>query len=100
MPSLSTPPGWAGAIFLWDVGLKAHGLPPLARVVLVGLRHRGLRGMTNRKDPAAVALGRKGGQKKVPKGVAVLSEEERWQRARQAAQARWGKKKKSKGTGS
>jgi hypothetical protein len=45
-------------------------------------------------------IGKKGGQKKVPKGVAVLSEEERRQRARQAAQARWGKKKKPKGTGS
>jgi len=56
--------------------------------------------MAKRKNPAAVALGRKGGQKKVPKGVAVLSEEERRERARQAAQARWGKRKKPKGTNS
>lgn len=48
-----------------------------------------------RKNPAAVELGRLGGLKKVPKGVAVLSEKERSERARAAAQARWGKAKKA-----
>ena len=46
-----------------------------------------------KKNPAAVELGRLGGLAKVPKGVSVLSDEERSERARVAAQARWGKKK-------
>jgi HEAT repeat protein len=46
------------------------------------------------KNPAAQALGRLGGQKKVPKGVAVLSDEERSERGRAAAAARWGSPKK------
>ena len=50
-----------------------------------------------KKNPAAVELGRKGGLKKVPKGVSVLSDEERSERGRAAAQARWGTKKTKKG---
>jgi hypothetical protein len=56
-----------------------------------------------KKNPVSsylAKIGKKGGEKKVPKGVAVLSEEERRERARQAAQARWGKRKKPKGTNS
>ena len=45
------------------------------------------------KDPAAVALGRKGGKKKVPKGIAMLTPEERTARAKEGAEARWGSKK-------
>ena len=49
-----------------------------------------------RKDPAAVALGRKGGKKKVPKGFARMTpaERKRIQSAggRASAEARWGKK--------
>jgi hypothetical protein len=45
--------------------------------------------MAKRKNPAAVALGRLGGKAKVPKGVAVLSEEERRQRGKEAAAKRW-----------
>ena len=54
------------------------------------------------KDPAAVSLGRRGGLARVPKGVSVLSPEERSERARQAAVARWAKKKAEakKGKGS
>lgn len=48
--------------------------------------------MAKRKNPAAVALGRLGGAARVPKGVAALSAEERSERGRQAAEARWGKK--------
>lgn len=51
--------------------------------------------MAKAKDPAAVALGRKGGQKKVPKGTAMLSAEEMKERAKAMAQARWGTKKKA-----
>jgi hypothetical protein len=46
------------------------------------------------KNPAAVELGRKGGQAKVPKGTAMLSKAERRRRGREAAEARWGKKRK------
>jgi hypothetical protein len=49
-----------------------------------------------KKNPAAVALGRKGGKAKVPKGFSSLSEEERIASARRGAEARWGKKKASK----
>jgi hypothetical protein len=49
--------------------------------------------VAKRKNPAAVALGRLGGRKRVPKGTAMLSEEERIERGKLAAAARWGKKK-------
>ena len=48
--------------------------------------------MAKRKNPAAVELGRRGGQKKVPKGLAMLTPEERSARARECAAARWAKK--------
>jgi hypothetical protein len=46
--------------------------------------------MAKRKNPAAVALGRKGGKASAEK----LTDEERREKARKAAQARWTKKKK------
>lgn len=72
-----------------------------------------LMGMATKKNPAAVALGRLGGAKRVPKGFAkisakrrkqisrqgvearqknMLSPERRREIARKAAEARWGKK--------
>lgn len=45
-----------------------------------------------KKDPAAVALGRKGGAARVPKGFSMKSPEERKAIAKKAAAARWGKK--------
>ncbi|MGA2774230.1 MAG: hypothetical protein ABSG26_25870 [Bryobacteraceae bacterium] len=48
--------------------------------------------MATRKNPAAVALGRKGGRKKVAKGFSVMSPERRSKIAKEAAAARWGKK--------
>ena len=47
------------------------------------------------KNPAAVALGRLGGQKKVPKGYSALDKEDRVANAKKAALARWGSKKKA-----
>jgi hypothetical protein len=44
-----------------------------------------------RKDPAAVALGRKGGRKGGPARAARLTPEQRSESARKAVQARWGK---------
>jgi hypothetical protein len=44
------------------------------------------------KDPAAVALGRKGGLKGGPARAAKLSKRKRSDIARRAAQARWGTK--------
>jgi len=44
------------------------------------------------KDPAAVALGRRGGLKGGPARKAALTPEERKESARKAAEARWGKK--------
>ncbi|MBN4050488.1 histone H1 [Gammaproteobacteria bacterium AH-315-M22] len=44
------------------------------------------------KDPAAVALGRKGGLKGGKARAANMNKEERSEAARKAAKARWGKK--------
>jgi hypothetical protein len=46
------------------------------------------------KDPAAVALGRKGGLKGGPARAAKMTAEERRESARKAVQARWAKAKK------
>lgn len=45
------------------------------------------------KDPAAVALGRKGGQKGGKARAEKLTPEERSESARRAAEARWGSHK-------
>lgn len=47
--------------------------------------------MTKRKNPHAVALGRKGGKLGGPARAAKLSKEERIESARKAAKARWEK---------
>lgn len=44
------------------------------------------------KDPAAVALGRKGGLKGGKARAASMTQEQRSESARKAAQARWGKR--------
>jgi hypothetical protein len=44
------------------------------------------------KDPAAVALGRKGGKKGGPARAAALTPERRKEIAQKAVAARWGKK--------
>ena len=46
-----------------------------------------------RKNPAAVALGRKGGKKGGPARAAKLTPEQRSESARKAVQARWAKAK-------
>jgi len=45
------------------------------------------------KNPAAVALGRLGGKRKVQKGFAKMSPERRSQIGREAARKRWGQAK-------
>ena len=52
--------------------------------------------MPRKKNPHAVALGRRGGKKRVPKGVAMLTAQERHERAKKAAAARWRKSRKPK----
>lgn len=52
--------------------------------------------MAHRKNPAAVALGRKGGKKGGPARAAKLTAAERRESARNAVQARWTKAKKGK----
>jgi hypothetical protein len=47
--------------------------------------------MKKRKNPHAVALGRKGGKKGGPARAAKMTKEERSASARKAAKARWGK---------
>ena len=47
------------------------------------------------KDPAAVALGRKGGLKGGKARAATMTPEELSEAGRKAAKARWGKSKKS-----
>jgi hypothetical protein len=49
------------------------------------------RAMAKRKNPAAVALGRKGGKAKVAKGFSALTDEQRSAVAKRAAAARWKK---------
>lgn len=49
---------------------------------------------TKKKNPAAVALGRKGGLKGGPARAANMTPEERSESARKAVQARWDKAKK------
>lgn len=51
---------------------------------------------TPEKDPAAVALGRKGGKKGGKARAARMTAEQRSESARKAAQARWKKSSKSK----
>lgn len=46
-----------------------------------------------RKDPRAVALGRKGGKKGGPARATVLTQEQRREVGRRAAEARWGKRR-------
>jgi len=48
---------------------------------------------TKRKNPAAVALGRKGGLKGGPARAANMTAEERSESARKAVAARWAKAK-------
>jgi hypothetical protein len=45
--------------------------------------------MAKKKNAAAVELGRLGGKKKVPKGLSMLTPEQRIARAREGALARW-----------
>ena len=47
--------------------------------------------MAKRKNPAAVALGRLGGKKKVKKGFGVMTDEEKREAAKRGAAARWKK---------
>ncbi|MGD0868682.1 MAG: hypothetical protein ABSB88_03960 [Bryobacteraceae bacterium] len=47
-----------------------------------------------KKNPAAVALGRKGGKKGGPARAAKLTPEQRSESARKAVQARWSKAKR------
>jgi hypothetical protein len=54
-------------------------------------RSRMLGGMANRKNPAAVALGRKGGLKGGRARALKLSSEELSGQGRKAVQARWAK---------
>jgi hypothetical protein len=49
-----------------------------------------------KKDPAAVALGRKGGKKGGPARAAKLTPKQRSDSARKAVQARWTKAKEGK----
>jgi hypothetical protein len=47
--------------------------------------------MAKRKNPAAVALGRRGGKKKVPKGFATMDPEARKKIQAAGGKARWKK---------
>jgi hypothetical protein len=51
-----------------------------------------------KKDPAAVALGRKGGKRGGPARAAKLTPKQRSESARKAVQARWKKAKEGKST--
>lgn len=54
--------------------------------------------MSEKKNPHAVALGRKGGRKGGPARAAKLTPEQRKESARQAARARWEKETRKKGS--
>lgn len=66
------------------------------RVVQQATEQDNAEGRTSRKDPAAVALGRRGGLKGGKARAAKLTAEELSAHGRKAALARWGKKKKAK----
>ena len=51
---------------------------------------------THKKNPAAVALGRRGGLKGGPARAASMTAEERSESARNAVKARWARVKKQK----
>jgi hypothetical protein len=53
-----------------------------------------LTGETDGKDPAAVALGRRGGLKGGPARKAAMTPEQRKAAAEKAAAARWGKRER------
>jgi hypothetical protein len=53
-------------------------------------------GRMARKNAAAVALGRRGGKKKVPKGLATMSAEDRKKIQSAGGKARWAKKAEGK----
>lgn len=46
---------------------------------------------SKRKNAAAVALGRRGGKRKVPKGFSQMAPEKRSAAGKKGAAARWGK---------
>jgi hypothetical protein len=52
--------------------------------------------VTKRKNPYAVALGRRGGKKGGPARAAAMTPEERSESARKAVLARWARVKKNK----
>ena len=54
-----------------------------------------MRSMEKKKNPHAVALGRKGGKKGGPARAAKMTKEERSASARKAAKARWQQGKSS-----
>lgn len=54
--------------------------------------------MAQKKNAAAVELGRRGGKKKVPKGFATMSDEDRKRIQSAGGKARWGAKGKGKAT--
>src|SRR5436309_1778023 len=66
----------------------------LSRDICIPLSIVHNRGCMAKKDPAAVRLGRKGGQAAAKKRTA----EEREEHARKAARARWGKRKQQPGS--
>lgn len=73
---------------------KRSGKPPTdenkaAKSILDAIA--ALSGETDGKDPAAVALGRKGGLKGGPARAKSMTAEERKENARKAAEARWKK---------
>jgi hypothetical protein len=51
--------------------------------------------MAKRKNAAAVELGRKGGKKKVPKGLATMDPEDARKIRSAGGKARWAKKRPS-----
>jgi hypothetical protein len=52
--------------------------------------------MARRKNAAAVQLGRLGGKKKVPKGLATMDEDKAREIRRAGAKAMWAKRKATK----
>jgi hypothetical protein len=52
--------------------------------------------MPKKKNPHAVALGRRGGLKKAPKGFAAMTPARRREISQRALVARWGKPRKKR----
>ena len=81
----------------WNTDLSEERLALVAQVFIKGGYYGTPVEITKLRkgDDHYIKAGRRGGLKRVPKGVAMLSQEEKHRRAVEAARARWDKVKEN-----